>query len=94
MALTDESGKPVANAFRNTWVTETALSTALNVSYMAEQIALFGLVVGIAMAVAVPLGPGALLAQQAAISGVLVFAGGESDPATGGAVARRKGAPA
>jgi hypothetical protein len=49
VALTDESGKPVANAFRNTWVTETALSTALNVSYMAEQIALFGLVVGIAL---------------------------------------------
>ena len=48
-ALTDESGKPVANAFRNTWVTETALSTALNVSYMAQQIALFGLVVGIAL---------------------------------------------
>ena len=48
-ALKDESGKPVANAFRNTWVTETALSTALNVSYMAQQIALFGLVVGIAL---------------------------------------------
>jgi len=48
-ALQDESGKPVANAFRNTWVTETALSTALNVSYMAQQIALFGLVVGIAL---------------------------------------------
>ena len=42
-------GKPVSNAARNTWVTETALSTALNVSYMAEQMALFGLVVGIAL---------------------------------------------
>jgi hypothetical protein len=48
-ALKDESGKPVANAARNTWVTETALSTALNVSYMAEQISLFGIVVGIAL---------------------------------------------
>lgn len=48
-ALKDESDKPVANAARNTWVTETALATALNVSYMAEQIALFGLVVGIAL---------------------------------------------
>ena len=48
-ALKDESGKPVSNAARNTWVTETALSTALNVSYMAEQIALFGLIVGIAL---------------------------------------------
>ena len=44
-----EDGKPVANAARNTWVTETSLATALNVSYMAEQIALFGLVVGIAL---------------------------------------------
>ena len=48
-ALKDEAGKPVANAARNTWVTETALSTALNVSYMAQQIALFGLIVGIAL---------------------------------------------
>jgi len=48
-ALTDGKGQPVANSFRNTWITETALSTALNVSYMAEQIALFGLVVGIAL---------------------------------------------
>ena len=48
-ALKDEEGNPVANAARNTWVTETALSTALNVSYMAEQISLFGIVVGIAL---------------------------------------------
>lgn len=45
-ALKDADGNPVANGARNTWVTATALSTALNVSYMAEQIALFGLVVG------------------------------------------------
>jgi hypothetical protein len=51
-ALKDEDGKPVANAARNTWVTETALSTALNVSYMASQIALFGIVVGIALIIA------------------------------------------
>jgi hypothetical protein len=48
-AVKDDKGQPVANGFRNTWVTETALSTALNVSYMAQQIALFGLVVGIAL---------------------------------------------
>jgi len=48
-ALKDDAGKPVANGARNTWVTETALSTALNVSYMAQQIALFGLIVGIAL---------------------------------------------
>jgi len=48
-ALKDDKGNPVANAARNTWVTETALSTALNVSYMASQLALFGIVVGIAL---------------------------------------------
>ena len=37
------------NGARNVWVTETALSTALNVSYMATQLALFSLVVGIAL---------------------------------------------
>ena len=51
-ALKDDDGKPVANAARNTWVTETALSTALNVSYMASQISLFGIVVGIALVLA------------------------------------------
>ena len=48
-ALTDEEGNPVPNAARNTWVTETSLSTALNLSYMAERLALFGIVVGIAL---------------------------------------------
>jgi hypothetical protein len=48
-ALTDEEGNPVPNASRNTWVTATALSTALNQSYMAERLALFGIVVGFAL---------------------------------------------
>jgi hypothetical protein len=48
-AAQDESGRPVSNAARNTWVTETALATALNVSYMASRLALFGIVVGIAL---------------------------------------------
>lgn len=48
-AVKDEKGKPVANGPRNTWVTETALATALNVSYMAEQLGLFTIVVGIAL---------------------------------------------
>lgn len=43
------NGRPVDNAARNVWVTETALSTALNVSYMAEQLGNFGIVVGIAL---------------------------------------------
>ena len=48
-ALKDAEGNPVSNSARNTWVTATALSTALNMSYMAEQMALFGIVVGIAL---------------------------------------------
>ena len=43
------NGRPVDNAARQVWVTETALTTALNTSYMAEQISLFGIVVGIAL---------------------------------------------
>ena len=48
-ALKDETGAPLSNTARNTWITATALSTALNMSYMAEQMALFGIVVGIAL---------------------------------------------
>jgi len=48
-ALTDEDGNPVPNSARNTWVTATALTTALNVSYMAERLAVFGMVVGLAL---------------------------------------------
>lgn len=48
-ALKDDKGNPVSNGARNTWITATSLSTALNVSYMAQQLALFGLVVGIAL---------------------------------------------
>ena len=50
-ALT-QNGQPVANAARNTWVTETALTTALNVSYMATQLSLFSIVVGVALLLA------------------------------------------
>jgi hypothetical protein len=42
------NGRPVDNAARNIWVTETALTTALNTSYMASQLALFGIVTGVA----------------------------------------------
>ena len=48
-AALQANGRPVDNAARNIWVTETALTTALNTSYMAEQLALFGIVVGVAL---------------------------------------------
>jgi hypothetical protein len=49
-ALIDKaSGQPVANGLRDLWVTETALTTALNTSYMADKLGLFGIVVGFAL---------------------------------------------
>jgi hypothetical protein len=70
-AQTDPAtGKPVQNAARNIWVTQTALSTALNTSYMATQLSLFSLVVGIALILAgvgfIVLALGATAASQRA----------------------------
>jgi hypothetical protein len=48
-AVKSESGQPLDNPVRAVWVSETAFATALNVSYMADQLALFGVVVGIAL---------------------------------------------
>lgn len=44
-----KSGAPVANHARDIWVTYTALSTALNTSYFAERVGVFGIVMGIAL---------------------------------------------
>lgn len=44
-----KTGQPVENGLRNMWVTETALTTALNMAYMGERLALFGMVVGVAL---------------------------------------------
>jgi hypothetical protein len=70
-AAKDESGKPISNTARNIRVTETALSTALNVSYMAEQIGLFSIVVGIAL----------LLSGIFIILALVVLGGGRRRPA-------------
>ena len=52
-ALTDpKTQQPVSNGRRDIWVTYTALTTALNTSYMASKLAMFGLVVGIALLLA------------------------------------------
>jgi len=48
-AATDAKGAPVSNSARDLWVTETALTTALNTAYMAERVAVFGIVTGIAL---------------------------------------------
>jgi hypothetical protein len=51
-AQEDANGQPVSNSARDLWVTETALATALNVAYMADQLGNFGIVVGIALILA------------------------------------------
>jgi hypothetical protein len=52
-AVIDPTTKqPVDNGRRDLWVTYTALTTALNSSYMAAQISLFGVVVGVALLLA------------------------------------------
>jgi hypothetical protein len=48
-AIDPTTKQPVSNGARNVWVTETALTTALNASFMASQLALFGIVVGVAL---------------------------------------------
>jgi hypothetical protein len=52
-ALADsKTHQPVANGRRDIWVTYTALTTALNSAYMADQLSLFGVVVGVALLLA------------------------------------------
>jgi hypothetical protein len=48
-ALKSSKGTPVDNPAREVWIQETALATGLNTSYMASQVSLFGIVVGIAL---------------------------------------------
>jgi hypothetical protein len=48
-AIDPKTKQPVENLARNLWVTETALTTALNTSFFAERVALFSIVVGIAL---------------------------------------------
>jgi len=48
-ATKGENGQPLDNPARSVWISETALSTALNTAYAGEQLALFGIVVGIAL---------------------------------------------
>ena len=48
-AAKDDSGQPVSNGARDIWVTETALTTALNMAFMSEMLSVFSIVVGIAL---------------------------------------------
>ncbi len=69
-ALKDSNGQPVSNPARNIWVTETALTTALNTAYMAEQLALFGIVVGVALLLS---GVGFIVLALGTLGGVIRF---------------------
>ena len=44
-----QTKKPVANQARQIWVTETALTTALNTAFFAERVATFAIVMGFAL---------------------------------------------
>jgi hypothetical protein len=48
-AIDPKTKRPVENLARNIWVTETALTTALNTSFFAERVAMFSIVVGFAL---------------------------------------------
>jgi hypothetical protein len=49
-ALKDpKTGQPQDNQARTVWINETALATALNTSYFAEQVSVFSIVMGIAL---------------------------------------------
>jgi len=65
-----KTGKPVPNQARDIWVTYTAISTALNTSYFAEAVGVFGIIMGVALLL---VGIGFL---------VLVLGGMERRPAT------------
>jgi hypothetical protein len=47
-----KTGQPIENGLRNMWVTQTALSTALNTAYFAESVATFAIVMGVALLLA------------------------------------------
>jgi hypothetical protein len=51
-AISPQTKKPVENGLRNMWINETALTTALNTAYFAEQVATFAIVMGIALMLA------------------------------------------
>ncbi len=51
-AAVGPTGAPVENPLRAMWVNETALTTALNMAYFGEKVAIFGIVVGIAFVLA------------------------------------------
>src|SRR3954469_13616220 len=48
-AIDPKTTKPVSNPARQIWVTETALTTALNTAYFGESVSMFAIVMGFAL---------------------------------------------
>ncbi len=44
-----KSGRPQSNPARQIWISETALTTALNTSFFASSVGLFAIVMGLAL---------------------------------------------
>jgi hypothetical protein len=86
-AVTDpKTQQPTNNGRRDIWVTYTALTTALNTSYFATQMALFGVVVGVALLLA---GIGfVILAIGGALESKLAFGFMERGEKSGGVTAQ------
>jgi hypothetical protein len=72
-----KTGRPQSNTARQVWISETALSTALNTSFFASSVGLFAIVMGLAL----------LLSGI----GFIVLAAGLLGPA--GLLRRREGVP-
>jgi hypothetical protein len=73
-AATDpKTDKPLANPARNIWVTQTALSTALNTAYFAESVATFVMAMGFALLL---VGVGFLVLTLAALRAPVTVAKG------------------
>src|SRR4051794_11433325 len=70
-AVDAKTGQPVENAARNIWVTSTALTTALNTSFFAENVANFAIVMGVAMLL-VGIGFLVLMLQLPAVAGAAI----------------------
>jgi hypothetical protein len=81
-ALKGEDGRPVANGLRDMWVTETALTTALNTSFFAERVAYFSIVMGVALLLT---GIGFLVLTLGGALGMVTVARREKAPTTASA---------
>jgi len=64
------NGRPVDNPLRQMWVTETALTTALNTAFFAERVAVFSIVMGSALLLT---GIGFLVLTLGGALGVVTF---------------------